>query len=133
VPKAPAFIEGVIELRGAILPIVDMRKRFDLPPSPPSRSTKYLIVSIDRLPSRDGAEPPGRWIVGLIVDGVHEVIRVPKNEIRPAPAMALNAEARYFGGVCHHRERIVMVLDLEAILSSGERATLEKFGAREGS
>ena len=47
VPKAPPFIEGVIELRGAILPVVDVRKRFDLPPTPPTRATKYLIVAID--------------------------------------------------------------------------------------
>ncbi len=132
VPKAPAFIEGVVELRGAILPVVDMRNRFDLPATAPTRATKYLIVSIDRVAAKPGAEAPGRWIVGLIVDGVHEVLRVPKSEIRAAPAMALNADARYFSGVCHHRQRIVMVLDLDAILSTGERATLEAFGAAPG-
>ena len=47
-PKAPPFIEGVIELRGAILPLVDLRKRFDLPPPAPTRATKFLIVAIDR-------------------------------------------------------------------------------------
>jgi purine-binding chemotaxis protein CheW len=131
VPKAPQFIEGVVELRGAILPVVDMRKRFDLPALPSTRATKYLIVSIDRVPGKvaaAGGEDPGRWIVGLIVDGVQEVLRVPKAEIRPAPAMAISADARYFSGVCHHRDRIVMVLDLEAILSQSERATLEHFG-----
>ena len=46
-PKAPPFIEGVIELRGAILPVVDLRKRFDLPPPPATRATKFLIVAID--------------------------------------------------------------------------------------
>ncbi len=107
-----------------------MRKRFDLPPSPSTRATKYLIVSIDRVPGKVPAagEEPGRWIVGLIVDGVQEVLRVAKAEIRPAPAMAVSADARYFSGVCHHRDRIVMVLDLEAILSQSERATLEHFG-----
>jgi purine-binding chemotaxis protein CheW len=126
VPKSPPFIEGVVELRGAILPVVDMRKRFDLPATAPGRASKYLIVAIEGVAG--AADAPGqRWIVGLIVDGVQEVIRVPRPEIRPAPAMAQSAEARYFSGVCHHRDRIVMVLDLAALLSPAERATLERF------
>src|SRR5262249_28909654 len=67
VPKAPAFIEGVIELRGTILPVVDMRKRFDLDAPAPSRSTKFLVVTID-VSGR-------RMIVALIVDGVSEPLR----------------------------------------------------------
>jgi purine-binding chemotaxis protein CheW len=126
VPKSPPFIEGVVELRGAILPVVDMRKRFDLPATAPTRATKYLIVAIEGLPGV-AETPPQRWIVGLIVDGVQEVIRVPRPEIRPAPAMAQTADARYFSGVCNHREKIVMVLDLEALLSPAEKATLERF------
>ena len=126
VPKSPPFIEGVVELRGAILPVVDMRKRFDLAAGPATRATKYLIVAIEGLPGAAQA-PAQRWIVGLIVDGVQEVIRVPRQEIRPAPAMAQTADARYFSGVCNHRERIVMVLDLEQLLSPAEKATLERF------
>jgi len=111
VPKVPAFIEGVIELRGAILPIVDLRKRFDLPAPPPVRSTKYVIVGIE-----------GR-IVGLVVDGVGEVLRIGRGEIRPSPLTAGEA-ARYFSGVCHHDGRIIMVLDIDRILSSDEKISL---------
>ena len=117
VPKSPPFIEGVIELRGAILPIVDMRKRFDQPTTAADRATKYLIVAIEGV----GGD---RWIVGLVVDKVLEVIRIPKDDVRPAPAIALDETARYFSGVCRHRDRIVMVIDLDAILSSSERITL---------
>src|SRR6185312_11406079 len=67
-PKAPPFIEGVIELRGAILPLIDVRKRFDLPPTVPTRATKFLIVSVDV-----GEQ---RIIVGLVVDRVSEPLRV---------------------------------------------------------
>jgi purine-binding chemotaxis protein CheW len=137
VPKAPAFIEGVIELRGAILPIVDLRKRFDLPPTPPTRTTKIIIVGIDI-----GGK---RMIVGLIVDGVLEPLRVPKEQIRPAPSLT-TGEAAYFSGVVNRRraereqaqpqqqerrkrvesndEGIFMLLDLDAILSSKEKITL---------
>jgi purine-binding chemotaxis protein CheW len=128
VPKAPAFIEGVIELRGAILPVVDLRKRFDLPVGPPTRTTKFLIVAID-VAGR-------RMIVGLIVDGVLEPLRVTQEQIRPAPALT-TGEAAYFSGVVNRRraerdkreeaadeEGIFMLLDLDAILSSKEKITL---------
>ena len=117
VPKSPPFIEGVIELRGAILPVVDMRKRFDQPPAAQDRATKYLIVAIEGVAGV-------RWIVGLIVDKVLEVMRIPRDDVRPAPAIALDETARYFSGVCRHRDRILMVIDLDAILSSSERITL---------
>lgn len=129
VPKAPPFIEGVIELRGVILPMVDMRRRFDLPCVPVTRANKFLIVAIDgRRPTGASASPSQRWIVGLIVDGMPEVVRVTRGEILPAPAMAQSADARYFSGVCHHRGRIAMLIDLEALLSPGELLTLERLG-----
>jgi purine-binding chemotaxis protein CheW len=134
VPRAPAFIEGVIELRGAILPVVDMRKRFDLPATLPVRATKYLIVAIDvRPPGGAGAEPapPRRMIVGLIVDRVSEPIRVARDQVRPAPALA-QAETACFTGVVHHHGRILMILDLDAILSSKEKLSLAGLGPAPG-
>jgi purine-binding chemotaxis protein CheW len=138
VPKAPQFIEGVIELRGAILPVVDLRKRFDLPATPVTRTSKIIIVGIDV-----GGR---RMIVGLIVDSVLEPLRVQQDQIRPAPALA-TGEAAYFSGVVNRRraerevqqgtgreerrrnaesseEGIFMLLDLDAILSSKEKITL---------
>ena len=115
VPKAPSFIEGVIELRGAILPVVDMRKRFDLSPTAQTRSTKYMIVGID-VQGR-------RMIVGLIVDAVSEPIRLAKEQLRPAPALTVGANA-YFTAVVHHQGRIFMVMDIDAILSTREKITL---------
>ena len=88
-PKAPPFIEGVIELRGAILPIIDARKRFDLVATPPTRATKVLIVSVDL-----GEQ---RIIVGLVVDRVSEPLRVPKAEIRPAPRLSISERAFFIG------------------------------------
>jgi purine-binding chemotaxis protein CheW len=115
VPKAPAFIEGVIELRGAILPVVDMRKRFDLTPTPIARATKFVIVVIE--------VQERRMIVALIVDGVTEPLRVPRDELRAAPSLA-QADAAYFSGVVHYADRIYMVVDLDAILSSREKISL---------
>ena len=115
IPKAPHFIEGVIELRGAILPVVDVRKRFDLPPSPPVRAMKFLIVGID--------VGETRMIVGLVVDRVSEPLRVPKSEIKGAPQLT-TAERAYFNGVVHHQGRMLMVLDVDALLSTNEKQVL---------
>lgn len=122
-PKAPPFVEGVIELRGAILPVLDVRKRFDLEPSPPTRATKYLIVAVDL-----GA---ARIIVGLVVDRVAEPLRVPKSEIRPAPQLSVSEQA-FFTGVVHHNGRMLMVLDVDALLSSAEKQQLSGLGRAHG-
>ncbi len=120
-PKAPSFIEGVIELRGAILPVLDVRKRFDAAPTPPTRATKYLIVGLDI-----GTE---RIIVALVVDRVSEPLRVPKAEIKPAPHLSVSERA-YFTGVVAHHGKMLMVLDVDALLSSAEKETLSGLSER---
>jgi purine-binding chemotaxis protein CheW len=115
VPKSPPFIEGVIELRGAILPVVDVRRRFDLQAAEPTRSTKFMIVSLD--------VSERRMIVALIVDGVLEPLRIGKDQIKAAPELAQGA-ARTFSGVVHREGRIFMVLDLDRLLSATEKLTL---------
>jgi purine-binding chemotaxis protein CheW len=113
VPRAPSFVEGVVELRGTILPVVDMRKRFGLPAKPLGRRGKYIIVGIR-----------GR-VVGLIVDGVVETLRLPRAELRPPPALMEGAAAaEYFAGVCYLGGRILMVLDLDRVLAPHERDSL---------
>jgi purine-binding chemotaxis protein CheW len=119
IPRAPHFIEGVIELRDAILPIVDVRKRFDLSPTPLLRSARFVITAIDV-----GGR---RMIVGLIVDSVSEPLRIARDQIRPAPSLA-QGEMTYFTGVVHQRGRIFMILDLDAILSTKEKLTLAGLG-----
>ncbi len=88
VPRAPAFVEGVFRLRGEVIPVIDVRKRFGLPADPPTRRSRYLIVNV-----------AGRRL-GLFVDEVCEVLRVPRGDIRPAPALADADAPRFFVGVC---------------------------------
>lgn len=123
VPKAPPFIEGVIELRGAILPIIDVRKRFDMAATPPTRATKFLIVTMEIADVR--------MIVGLVVDRVSEPLRLPKGEIRPAPQLSLGERA-FFTGVVQHHGQMLMVLDVDALLSSAEKQLLHGMGAVRG-
>ena len=123
-PKAPPFIEGVIELRGAILPIVDVRKRFDAPVTATTRATKYLIVGLD-LGIGD------RVIVGLVVDRVSEPLRVGKSEIRPAPRLSISERA-YFTGVVAHHGKMLMVLDVDALLAASEKQLLAGMATEPG-
>lgn len=108
VPKAPAFIEGVINLRGAVIPIVDLRKRFDCPASAIDRKTRVIISVL-----------AGK-IIGLMVDEVAEVRRFGRQDIQPAPQFLHGKGAEFFLGVCRRGEDLVMVLDLERILSNDE-------------
>lgn len=87
VPRAPAFVEGVVRLRGDVLPVIDVRKRFHLPPAEPGGRRKFLVVAV------------GGRRLALIVDHVAEVLRVKRSEIRPAPAFA-GPGPRFFLGVC---------------------------------
>lgn len=105
VPRAPEFIEGVVNLRGAIVPVVDLRKRFGLPATPPGRTTKLVIALV------------ARRLVGLLVDRVAEVVRLPRSELKPAPSMP-GKGPRIFVGVCGPPEKLRLLLDIKALLAS---------------
>jgi purine-binding chemotaxis protein CheW len=109
IPKAADLLEGVIELRGAIVPMVDMRRRFDLPADELSQSAKYIIVSVE-----------GR-ILGLVVDEVTEVVRVARTQIHRAPPDLVDGAAQPFKGMFRHQERLIVILDLGALLTSTEK------------
>lgn len=112
VPKAPRFIEGVINLRGVVIPVADLRKRFDQTCSPDLRKHRIIICSVS-----------GR-IVGLLVDEVLEVRRYGRQDVAPAPQFLKGPEAEFFLGVARRGDDLVMVLDLDRILSSDEQIAL---------
>jgi len=114
VPKAPAFIEGVINLRGVVIPVIDLRKRFDQPNTDSDRKTRVIICSL-----------AGK-ILGLMVDEVAEVRRYSRKEVQPAPKFLKGKGAEFFLGVCRRDDDLVMLLDLERILSSDEKIDLDK-------
>lgn len=114
VPKAPPFIEGVINLRGAVIPVIDLRKRFDQPTAAADRKTRVIICSLS-----------GR-ILGLVVDDVAEVRRYARQEVQSSPRFLRGKGAEFFLGVCRRGEELVMLLDLEKILASDEKIELDK-------
>lgn len=113
VPKAPAFIEGVINLRGAVVPVVDLRKRFEIQSPAIDRRTRILICAL-----------AGK-IIGLIVDEVAEVRRYTRKEIQPSPQFLRGRGSEFFLGVCRRDDQLIMLLDLEKILTSGEKIDLD--------
>ena len=113
VPKAPAFIEGVINLRGAVIPVADLRKRFDQPLSGEIRKNRIIICAV------------ARKIIGLLVDEVSEVKRFSRQEIVPSPQFLNGPEADFFLGVARRGEDLILLLELEKVLSSDEKIELQ--------
>jgi len=114
VPKAPRFIEGVINLRGAVIPVADLRKRFDHPITSDARKNRVIICSV-----------AGK-IVGLLVDEVLEVRRYGRQDVAPSPQFLKGPEAEFFLGVARRGDDLVMVVDLDRILSSDEKIALTR-------
>lgn len=114
VPKAPHFVEGVINLRGEIIPIVDLRKRFGLTLPDLGLDSRVIIVEI-------GDEP-----VGMLVDAVVEVLRVPLSAIESTPSITKGVNSYYLAGVAKIDERLIVLLNLERALSPEETEELSK-------
>lgn len=112
VPKAPAFLEGVIYLREEILPVIDLRKRLEIAQAPATADTRYLVVVID------GER------VALQVDAVVEVAHLRGEELADPPAFFRGVAAEYLHGLGKVGERVVIVLRVDRILSSQERIAL---------
>jgi purine-binding chemotaxis protein CheW len=112
VPKAPAFVEGVLDVRGALVPVVDLRKRFEVPSLAYDDDTRIVLVDFqgERL--------------GLVVDAVTEVLRAPETAVSPPPAFFKGLSAEFLRGLVRLEGRLVVLLDLEKILSSQERMAL---------
>jgi len=114
VPKAPRFVEGVINLRGEIIPIVDLRKRFGLTLPALGLDSRVIIVEI------------GDEAVGMLVDAVVEVLRVPVSAIESTPSITKGVNTYYLAGVAKVEERLIVLLNLERALSQEEAAELSK-------
>lgn len=108
VPGVTKYIKGVINLRGVVTPIIDLRLRFDIEEEVYSDSTRVIIVALEDME------------VGLIVDAANDVIDVKVDSIEPQPEVVGVTEADYISGVAKIDKRLLILLDLEKVLSSGE-------------
>ncbi len=112
VPRAPTFVEGVINLRGKVIPIIDLRKRFGLQARGHDKNTRIIVIEINNM------------IVGFVVDSVSEVLRIPASTVEPPPPMVAGLESEYISGVGKLEDRLLILLDLNRLLSREERSVL---------
>ncbi|CAG0969675.1 chemotaxis protein CheW [Geobacter sp.] len=110
VPNTPHYIEGVINLRGKVIPIISMRKRFNLPDGEISSQTRIMVIDMEG------------ELMGFVVDAVSEVIRIAESEIQPPPAVVNSAvEQECLAGVINQTDRLLFFLNLEKLISRDER------------
>lgn len=114
VPDAPECIEGVINLRGKIISVIDLRKRFGEQRSQPSKKNRILVVEVE-----------GKK-VGLVVDSASEVLKLPPSEIEAAPQVFQEGELNYVTGVGKLNGRLIILIDLSKILQRGELRRLNQ-------
>lgn len=110
IANAPAFIKGVVNLRGVIVPIVDLRIKFNLGDVTYNEFTVVIILSISNR------------VVGIVVDGVSDVIALPQQSIRPAPEFSATLNTGYIMGLGTIDQRMLILMDIEKLMSSSEMA-----------
>ena len=113
IPNAPSFVEGVINLRGKIIPIVDLRKRLGFNGKAYDKSTRIIVVELDGL------------ILGFIVDSVSEVLRVSESTVEPPPSIMGGIESDYIEGVGKLDNRLLILLELGKVFATKDRKDME--------
>lgn len=112
VPNGPACIEGVINLRGRVIPVLDLRKRFGLEAGETTRRSRIVVAEL------------GEHTVGLVVDAVSEVLLVPSDAVEPPSALVTTTDSAFLRGVAKLDERLVLLLDLSRLLTRDESTEL---------
>ena len=114
VPRAPEFIEGVINLRGKVIPVVDLRARFSMPGT--ERTDEHRIVVVD-VSGQD---------IGMVVDAVTEVSRIPSSSIEPPSNVITTNDSEYLTGIVKTDEKLIILLDIAKVISNADADALEE-------
>lgn len=112
VPKAPPFVEGVVNLRGQVIPIIELRRRIGMEHTDHGKATRIIVVQL------------GKKTVGFIVDQVGEVKRIPSRVVEPPPPIVAGIESEYISGVGKLEDQLLILLDLNRLLSDEEKTQL---------
>ncbi len=103
VPQAPHYCEGVINLRGKVIPVIDLRKKFEMDVEEWTKNTRIIVCDVDGT------------VIGMIVDAVEEVLRIPSSTIEPAPEIVTSVNSDYIKGVAKLEGRLLIFLDISKI------------------
>lgn len=116
VPRSPEFIKGVINIRGRVIPVMDLRTRFQMDNCEDTNSTRIMVIELE-----------GNT-VGFKVDEVTSVLRLPSDTVEPPPSMVAGVDAEYISGVGKLDDRLLILLDVEHLLSKSEKDALRGIG-----
>ena len=122
VPRMPQFIRGVINLRGAVVPVIDLSSRFGKQATKVTRRTCIVIIEV--------ATSNGNQDVGVMVDAVNAVLEIPPQEIEPPPSFGANIRADFMSGMGKVNGKFVIILSIQHVLSVDEMATLSDIEQR---
>jgi purine-binding chemotaxis protein CheW len=117
VPDMPAYIEGVMDYQGRVVPVVNLRRRFEMPDAEIRTETRTLVLNV-----------AGEWI-GIVVDAVTEVAAFDKKDVAPPPPLFRGLAGEYLKGILRRGNRLVIFLDVDKLLSSTDRIALQTAGA----
>lgn len=106
VPKAPSFVQGVVNLRGEVIPVIHLRKKFNLPEKSDTENTRIVIVSVDEI------------TIGLVIDTSSEVVEIDKENIEEPPMAVTNIDHSYISGIGKVDDRLIILLEVAKIISS---------------
>ncbi len=113
IPHSPFFVEGITNLRGSILPVVDLRKRFGMPVGEISNETRIVVINFENLK------------LGMIVDAVLEVVTADEASVEAPPPMVTTVKGEFISGIFKIEERLVILLDLGKVLAPSEQDSLQ--------
>lgn len=113
IARAPAFIKGVINLRGAIVPIIDMRIKFDLGKADYDQFTVVIIINVSKR------------VMGIVVDSVSDVITLTADQVKPAPDFAAHLDTGYITGLGTIDERMLILMDIEKLMSGDDMGLID--------
>lgn len=105
VPQSPREVEGVINLRGKIIPVMDLRTKFGMPGAERTEANRIIVVEVHKK------------VIGFIVDRVHEVLRISSEVVDPAPAMVCSIDSEFIAGVGKLQDRLIILLDIAKLFA----------------
>ena len=123
IPNTPEYLKGVLNLRGTIVPIIDMRTRFNLEFMEYNAETVIIVLSVQT--------DSGERVVGIVVDSVSDVLSVKTEDMKPSPDFGTNVHTEFIDGLATIDEQMVMLLDIDKMLTTDEIAALETSNEQE--
>mgnify|MGYP006287166765 CR=1 FL=1 len=116
-PKMPEYMKGVINIRGSVVPVVDLRQKFGMSEVEETVDTSIIVMDV--------GEGEQRMTIGCLADSVEEVIDIPPESVEPAPSFGTKVDTEFIDGIAKRDEQFIIVLDINQVFGRGELKNLE--------